>query len=71
MIERGEPEVVDGDARVTLTNTGDRAGVEVVQLYPPRRRSALSPALRTSGASLRSAPAPGSETGVGVGAGTI
>ncbi len=46
-IEWGEPEVVDGDARVTLTNTGDRAGVEVVQLYRSEALGTEPRALRT------------------------
>ena len=46
-IEWGEPEVVDGAVRVALTNTGDRSGVEVVQLYRAESLGTEPRALRT------------------------
>ncbi|MCB9371685.1 MAG: glycoside hydrolase family 3 C-terminal domain-containing protein [Microthrixaceae bacterium] len=46
-IEWGEPEVAGGEARVTLSNTGDRPGVEVVQLYRSEALGTEPRALRT------------------------
>ena len=46
-VEWGEPEVVGGEVRVALTNTGDRPGVEVVQLYRSESLGTEPRALRT------------------------
>lgn len=46
-VEWGEAEVVGDEARVTLTNTGDRPGVEVVQLYRSESLGTEPRALRT------------------------
>ncbi|HMQ26676.1 MAG TPA: glycoside hydrolase family 3 C-terminal domain-containing protein, partial [Acidimicrobiales bacterium] len=46
-VEWGEPEVGGDEARVTLTNTGDRPGVEVVQLYRSESLGTEPRALRT------------------------
>lgn len=47
VIDWAEPEVVGGDVRVALTNTGDRPGVEVVQLYRSEALGTEARALRT------------------------
>ncbi len=46
-IEWGEPAIVGDQVRVTLTNTGDRPGVEVVQLYRSESLGTEPRALRT------------------------
>ena len=58
-IEWGAPEVVDGEARVALTNTGDRPGVEVVQLYRSEALGTELRALRTLRAFTKVRLAPG------------
>ena len=58
-IEWGEPEVADGEVRVTLTNTGQRPGVEVVQLYRSEALGTEPRALRTLRGFTKARLAPG------------
>lgn len=65
-IEWGEPEVAGGEARVALTNTGDRPGVEVVQLYRSEALGTEPRALRTLRGFTKVRLAPGETVTAGI-----